>query len=539
MLGVPAGALKQLNVKASRSGSHAGRLLAYSQHDGASFVPTKAFIPGETVTVHGRIVLGATVTPFALRFTVARADPLLHAAAARASQARPGAVQSFRSRPDLRPPAIAVSTNSPSAAPGYIFAAPYAGPSQDGPLIFDDGGNVVWFHPLSGGTEAADLQVQQYRGRPVLTWWQGYIAEQGFGQGQDVIAGRTYTQSYVRAGNGYAADLHDFQIGSNGTALLTIFNPISCNLSALGGPRDGAVTDGVFQEIDLSTGLVRREWHSLDHVALASSYSRARGTSTKWPFDYFHINSLQAGPGGTVLLSARNTWALYELDGQGGQIVATVGGRQSSFKMGAGTATAWQHDARLLPDGTVSVFDNGAVPRIHSQSRGVVLALDAGADTVSVARQYLHPSPLLSGSQGNFQTLANGDVFIGWGDKPYFSEFSSAGALLFDARMASGEQSYRGFRFAWIGTPASRPYAAATTAAGGALTVYASWNGATNVAAWRVLAGPTSRGLTPVATAAKGGFETAIATQSRGPYLAVQALDGAGAVLATSKVIRG
>ena len=76
-----------------------------------------------------------------------------------------------------------------------MFAAPYAGPGASGPMIFDDAGSLVWFHPLPPGTEAANLQVQQLVGKPVLTWWQGYIPPQGFGEGEEVIADSSYRRS--------------------------------------------------------------------------------------------------------------------------------------------------------------------------------------------------------------------------------------------------------------------------------------------------------------------------------------------------------
>ena len=102
----------------------------------------------------------------------------------------------------------------------------------------------------------------------------------------------TYQQlGRVHAGNGYKADLHDFHITPQGTALLTVFDPIACNLSAVGGPSGGAVTDSVFQEIDMASGLVRREWHSLDHVALSESYSSPVGVTTQWPYVRFRYSA--------------------------------------------------------------------------------------------------------------------------------------------------------------------------------------------------------------------------------------------------------
>ncbi len=322
--------------------------------------------------------------------------------------------------------------------------------------------------------------------------------------------------------------------------MLTVFDPIDCNLSSLGGPAASAVTDAIFQELDLATGLVRREWHSLDHVALGDSYSSAHDASTHWPFDYFHLNSVEQLADGRTLISARNTSALYELDTAGGQVLTRIGGRHSSLRLGRGAATAYQHDASVLPDGSISVFDNGGVPKVHSQTRGLVLSLDSRRRSESVRVQVEHPTPLLSGSQGNIQSLANGDLFMGWGSEPYFSEFSSAGKLLFDAHMHGSYQSYRAYRFQWTGAPSEPPAVAFVPAAGSVpAAVYASWNGDTRTAAWRVLAGPSPSTLTPVASAARSGFETAIALPAPAPALAVQALAADGSVLATSATIPG
>jgi hypothetical protein len=415
-------------------------------------------------------------------------------------------------------------------------------------MIFDEAGNVVWFDPLPSGTEASNLQVQQLDGKPVLSWWQGYIPPQGFGQGEEVIANSNYQQiGRIHGGNGLKADLHDFHISSQGTAVMTVFDPIDCDLSAQGGPRGGAVTDSIFQEIDLRTGLVRREWHSLDHVGLSDSYSPANTTSTEWPFDFFHINSVDQLAGERTLISARNTSALYELNTLTGQVLLRVGGKHSDVTLARGSATAYQHDATVLENGTISMFDNGADPKVHSQSRGLVVAINPQAKTDTVVAQYEHPSALSSGSQGNIQQLANGDVFVGWGSRPYFSEFSATGALLLDGHMHGSYQSYRTYRFPWTATPAGAPAIAAgasSASAGGRgpVTVYASWNGATTVVSWRVLAGPSPQQLAPVATAARAGFETAIPTpQGAGStkYVAVQALDASGAVLGTSPTIKG
>jgi hypothetical protein len=535
-LGIPAGRIAGVSVSGSQTGAHAGRLAAYSQGNGASFLPASSFAEGERVTVRARV--RGIRAPLLDRFVITRANPVSTAPEI-IHPGHAGDVQSFLSRADLRPPAVAVTASSPAVADGEEFVAPYGGPGQAGPMILDQHGGLVWFKPLPTHTSAANFRVQEYQGRPVLTWWQGDITGHGFGVGEEEIEDEAYTTlARVSAGNGYRADLHDFQLTGQGTALLTAFHSIRCDLSAVGGPADGAVTDGIVQEIDVRTGLVMLEWTSLEHVALSESYERAAGSTTSWPFDYFHINSINLDSDGSLLLSARNTWAVYDVDSRSGRILWRLGGRQSSFTAGTGTRTAWQHDPRPLPDGSFSIFDNGSSPSVHRQSRGVVLDLDPRRRSATLVAQFTHAPPLIAESQGNMQALPNGDWFLGWGQLPYFSEYGPEGKLLFDAHFPANVQSYRSFRLPWTGTPRELPAFALQTGHGPA-TVFASWNGATLVSSWRVLAGRDPANLQEVARAPRSGFETPVPLPAgaAGPNLAVQALDSAGQVLGTSPTV--
>jgi hypothetical protein len=538
LLGAPAWALSHISVRGSLSGTHRGSLRAYSQGDGASFLPAKPFIPGETVTVHGHVRVGGKTGSFAFYFTIAHENPLKEVPTVKPPD-DPSEMQHFLSAPKLQPPLLDVTTRTSGHAEGDIFGAPYSGPGPSGPEIFTENGELVWFDPMSGNTSATNLQVQQLNGKPVLTWWQGYIPPQGFGEGEEIIDNTSYQQiGRVHAGNGYTADLHDFHITPEDTALITVFNPVACNLTAIGGPGGGAATDSIFQEIDLRTGLVRREWTSLDHVALSESYSAPEGATTEWPYDYFHINSVDRMADGTTLISARNTWTLYELNTTTGQVQLRMGGRHSEVK-GNGATTAYQHDATALTNGTITVFDNGAVPKVHPQSRAMVISLEPKTKSDTLLALYEHSSPSLSaGSQGGVQTLPDGNLFVGWGAEPYFSEYAPDGKLLYDAHMHGSYQTYRAYRFPWAALPTGQPAIAATTSKGH-ITVYASWNGATQIASWRVYGGSSPSKLAPLANAPKTGFETAIATPRAERFVAVQALTAAGSVLGTSKTIRG
>ena len=550
MLGVPAGELAKVTVTGSRSGVHTGRLLTYSQGDGASFLPTRPFVEGETVSVRAELLAGGKAIPFAWSFTVAvrdnpgTADVTDNApSTSTAPPQKPKEFQSFRSRPDLRPPDVTVSSSERTAT-GDLFLAPYAGTGQYGPMILDEHGGLIWFKPLApAGSRAADFQVQQYEGKPVLTWWQDPLIANGSRTAGDVIANSSYQDiAIVRAGNGYQPDLHEFQITPRGTALITVYDAIDCDLAGVGGPANGAVADTLVQEIDLRTGLVMYEWHSLDHVPLQSSYASAAPTSDREPFDYFHINSVDVGAVGNLLVDARNTWAMYDVDASTGEVRWQLGGKQSSFKQGPGVATAWQHDAIEQPDGAITLFDNGAFPQVHRESRAIEVALNLQSMTATLVRSYEHVNPLVAGSQGNVQALAGGDWMVGWGQAGYLSEVDAAGQVLFNAHLPPSWESYRTYALSWSGHPAQPPAVAVQAAPGGhgGATVYASWNGASEVASWRVLAGASPKAMVRVASAARTAFETAIpvSSVSAGAYVAVQALSASGVLLGSSTVVR-
>jgi len=542
MLGAPSKDISDMSVVGSLTGAHSGELRAYSQGDGDSFVPSSPFKPGERVTVEGKLTTSTGSHSFSYRFVVGHPDAVAHHPPPPPMTPGPGEVQTFHSAKWLRTPAVDVTYHSPSVEAGDIFAAPYSGASQEGPMIFNQQGQLVWAHPLRPGTKATNLQVETYEGKPVLTWWQGYIPPQGFGEGEEIVANSSYRIiKRIKAGNGDMADLHDFHLEPNNTAVLTAFRTIHCNETAVNGPRDGAVTDGLFQEIDTKTGLVRREWDSVNHVPLSDSHSSAVNTSTHWAFDYFHINTVDPREDGTTLISARNTWGLYVINDKTGEIETTIGSKKSTVKMEPGATTAYQHDAMTLPNGDLSIFDNGGAPMVHHESRGVIVEVNPETNTDTVIEQLKHPRPLQAGSQGDVQPMANGDWFVGWGQEPYFTEFSSSGQMLYDAHFVRSNEkskieSYRTYKFPWSATPWYPPSIAAQPNHGG-LTVWASWNGATNVSSWRILGGESAEHLAPLATVSRTGFETTAHVASK-PWISVQALDSSGGVIGNSKPLQ-
>src|SRR5215210_4237598 len=453
---------------------------------------------------------------------------------ASAAPQEPGQARTFRSRPDLRPPAIKVNTNLPGAAPGHIFVSPKKGPgeeapTQDAPLIVDSSGEPVWFHPLQDAeADAFTFEVQKYKGETVLTWWEGYHT--GYGHGEYVIFDHSYREiARVRAGNGYEGDHHEFLITPEDTALITIYSKVQSDLSGVGGPVDGVVLDGIVQEVGIETGEVLFEWHSLDHVELDESYYA--------PYDYFHINSIEVYDEDHLLISARRTSTVYKVDRKTGEVVWRLGGKKSDFKMGTGVRTTLQHDARRNSDGTITIFDNGNVNRVD-QSRGIVVEVDEDKMSASLVREYTHPDRLLSDTQGNVQVLPKGNVLVGWGSAPFFSEFNHHGELLFHAAFPTEGETYRAFRLPWSGQPTDDPAIAAELGTEDEVTIYASWNGATEVTTWQVLAGSAPDQLEPLASAPRQGFETVITARTTESYVGLNAMNSSGKVLGTTDAIK-
>ena len=528
---------KVSGVKAvgSLSGGHSGRMEAYSTGTGESFIPSRPFASGEKVTVSARVSVGSTTAAVHTSFTVGFEVPSAQAEFPD-NKGDAADVQHYLSAPTLTPSSVRIITPAGSgAAPGDFFLAPYQGTGSPGPMIIDQSGNLVWFHPVAPGDSATNLQPQTYEGHTVLTFWQGRVLKLGFGQGEDEIYNTAYEPiARVRAGNGYSADLHQFTITPQGTAWLDAFDPVELNLAASGGSAHAVVNDSIVQEVDIKTGLVMWEWHAFGHIPLRDSYAPMPHTTVNW--DYVHINAIDPGPDG-LLLSARNTWTIYDVNMHTGAFIWRIGGRYSSFRRGPGTFFYWQHDARWQPGGLVSLFDNGSSPPREKQTRGLLIDPNTSTKEVTLVKQFTNPNEtLLASSQGDLLNLPGGNWLMGYGGLPNFTEYTSSGAVLFDATLGPNVQNFRTFLAPWSGQPKTPPSLAAQRNASG-VTVEASWNGATTVSSWRVLAGSSASSLAAVSTAAQNGFETTIAVPTRAAYVAVAALDAAGHTLATSAAI--
>jgi len=357
-----------------------------------------------------------------------------------------------------------------------------------------------------------------------------------------VVVNQHYqTVARLKATNGWVLTLHEFLINGE-DAWVTANKNIAKNLSSYGGAYNGALIDSAVQEYNLKTGKLLRSWDALDHIPLGDSYASV--PTNGFPWDAYHVNAIDLAGDGRFLVSMRNTWAAYMVDIDTGKIEWTLGGKRSSFKFGPGAAFQWQHDVKLESDGsTVTMFDDhccqltggGTSVPATGPSRGLVLKLDQAAHTATLVAQYPAGGKFETEYMGDTQPLQNGNTFVGWGSEPYLSEYSPSGRLLLEGSFPGSDLSYRSTLEQWVGLPLSSP-AGAARQTGNNTTVYASWNGATRVVSWRVLAAAGAGRMTAVASAAKSGFETAIGVQTSYRSFEVQALDADGRVIGASRL---
>jgi hypothetical protein len=185
------------------------------------------------------------------------------------------------------------------------------------------------------------------------------------------------------------------------------------------------------------------------------------------PWDWFHLNAIKVDTNGSFLIDARDTWTTYEVSPRTGKIEWRLGGKDSSFKVKAakgqvldsvGEIFAWQHDPEGHGNGIYTFFDNDAAGTANTStntlvdlpySRAVTVKLNFRTHVATLIKSDNQPEDLSAPSQGNAQLLRGGNLFVGWGALPYFSEFSPSGKLTFNAQFPAGFNTYRAYRLPW------------------------------------------------------------------------------------------
>ncbi|KAF2641339.1 hypothetical protein P280DRAFT_468973 [Massarina eburnea CBS 473.64] len=470
----------------------------------------------------------------------------------------------FRSRPDLHAPTIDLQVFAPElVSPGYIFLTPYRN-EDAGPYIYDNLGQLVWSGAgTQGASDSHNLHVCEYKAKDHLCFFQGH-QHHGWARGHGVIMDVNYrvVRTVEAVGSATQTDMHEFRLIDGGKrALVTVYQPRAYDLGPFGiGPGLGWIQDSMFQEIDVETGELLFEWRALDHIAPSFSYTCIACTDTSGdgltrdtPWDYFHINSIDKNSDGDYLISARHVAAVYKISGKDGQILWQLNGANPTFKNNENLHFSSQHHAQWIAENdthaAISLFDNASntFNKTHPESRGMLVGINYTDRSAIMLREWVAPEKtgISAGSQGNTQILPNHNVFIGWGDHAFYSEHLDTGEAVMYGKLAqwgSDVMMYRCNKYSWVGNPLTTPSLWTYSKSGtndSSLQFYVSWNGATQVRAWKFYTSDSASGpWTMTGLMNKTGFETNFSTRAVKEWSFAEAIDGDGKPLKRSSVTK-
>ncbi|CAG7925108.1 unnamed protein product [Penicillium olsonii] len=462
----------------------------------------------------------------------------------------------YRSRPDLAPPQLNITVPAQNAnSSEYVFIAPYSRKStidRPGPYIYRKDGDLVWAGTGYYAGFVANFHPTTYHGKPVLQAFQGTIdSAHGEGFGQSVLLDQNYQHVVTSTGaNHRISSIHEFHVIDGKTALIEVFDIIRTNLSSYGGNSSQQwLGNGVFQEIDLTSGDLVFEWNAFDHVDPSESQTSLgwktsnSGLTFTQAWDYFHINSVDKDHNGDYLLSSRHTSTIFKINGTDGSIIWRLGGKKPSFTQVGNWTFGFQHHARWHPQlsqpGTevFSFFDNSGNGEItpNDVSRALVVQINHTDHTATLLRKATAPYGLLAESQGNAQLLSQDRIFVNWGSEGAVTEFGADNEILYHAFIQSAI-SYRGFLGNWTGTPTEAPALVASKLSSNLVKLYVSWNGDTETKFWRFFY-VNGRKKTRVGQVSRNSFETVFTWRSKlalsdSSKFIAEAIDGNGETIA-------
>ncbi|WAC55541.1 arylsulfotransferase family protein [Gordonia sp. SL306] len=361
-------------------------------------------------------------------------------------------------------PKYTVDVNA-GATPGYIYyssgisaAALVPGVSKavsgipaaaSANIVVDKAGREVWRYDPPAGQDVSNFRTQTYRGKRVLTWWQGETVG-GHGSGADYIADEHGRVIEKLDAGGAPTDVHEFRLTPDGRALVTSYHEVDADLTAIGGPKNGKMYDAVASVVDVATKRVLMRWSAAQHVPLTDSTATDKlpGNDT---YDPYHINSIALDPEGDLVISMRDTSTVYDVDIASGAIKWRLGGKRSTFNLGRGVQFAFQHDAEFAGPNTIRLFNNNSSGfETDGLSSVQWIHLNHATHQATLVRNQTHPGNLVAFAMGDAQPIPNGNTLVGWGMAPHISEFTPSGKMVYDARLPFG--TYRAYPANWAPT---------------------------------------------------------------------------------------
>jgi len=316
----------------------------------------------------------------------------------------------------------------------YLAMTPGTAVGQSGAyaVVVDREGVPVWWY--KNPTQVADAKLTD---GPNLAW-----ASAAGTFGSDPTSEYTF-HALDGSVTGHAkvvgsnTDFHDMAMLPNGNRVVMSY-PVRdhVNLTALGMGDDRLVLDGLLQELTPS-GTVVWEWRSQDHIAPGETTrpSITRLPDNRLAVDLIHLNSIEPDGDGLVV-SARHLDAVFRIDRMTGKVLWKLGGtptnepgaKNLAFVGDPSASLGAQHDARILADGTLTIYDNRTNV---GAPRAVRYRLDVAAGTATLLEQVRNPAVTASGFQGSARRTSTGSWVISWGASRLNEELSATGDQLF------------------------------------------------------------------------------------------------------------
>lgn len=444
--------------------------------------------------------------------------------------------------------------------------------------------NLVWYGGDLANHGAKNFMVCDYLGEKAnhLCWSEFSFTNLN----QERARNRVFDNTYMAVGRDYGAigdmgfpNPHEFNMLDGGeTFLQAIYEMKRMDLTPYAGRRDGYILDGCFQEVDVVTGRQLFRWCALEHLPITETllylnipenkenYSEPIGGQglPTIPWDWFHFNSVDKNEEGDYLISGRHLDQVLKIAGKsnphglrGGSIIWRLNGKSNDFEMLDNFTFSRQHHVRFVKteasETTIALFNNGWEVRnrdgfANHASSGQIITVNNETMQARLVHEYIHPDEGLTIAQGSMHVTPNENAIVGWGTLPQLSEYSPDGTLIFHAHFSEAKaRNYRAWKFPFVGKPTWPPkllaYSLTCSNSGpdSPLMAYVSWNGATEVAAWRFYVSTTSQTgpWLPAGTFPKTGFETKAnltgsvfgGFSAFAPFVSVEALNENGVVL--------
>ena len=335
---------------------------------------------------------------------------------------------------DLPLPTITTLKNP---ADGYIFAAvPYWGTGGSYLVMYNNQGNPVYFKRTP--PTCTDFKLHE---NGLLTYFDPYSKKFFALDTTFAVIDSFWVQ------NGPTTDEHDIKILKNGNVLLIGYDYKSYDMSQIvpGGDRNASVIVNVVQEIDRKKTVVF-EWKAYEHYKLTDVGPEVNLLDPS--FVHSHVNSIDVDLDSNLVISARNLDEITKIDRKSGNIIWRLGGKNNQFKFINDTVGFnAQHDASILTNGHLILFDNGLFHIPHF-SRAVEYLLNTTNKTATLVWSYRNIPDIASDIWGNVQRLQNGNTLVGWGNNEVAAtEVDPMGQKVFEMTFPKNVFSYRVFRF--------------------------------------------------------------------------------------------